>query len=125
MNTLVEFTTIVRKDMAWRVLFKATLAAIGGCVTIFTILIGPVLWVYSGIDGNRKDNARLEDQVKGLTRTVGELQITVAGVVVEVKASRNEQGRDLADIKDGIKALQQRPTPPARTATVPARRAVQ
>lgn len=120
MSTLVEFTTVINKPLAWRVLFKVVLAAIGGCVTVFTIAIGPVLWIYGNIDENRRNNSRIEKQVEGLARTVGDLQITVSGVVSEVKASRTDQARDLADIKDMLKA-QQRPAPPARTATVPRR----
>jgi outer membrane murein-binding lipoprotein Lpp len=81
-----------------------------------------VLWVYSGIDGNRKDNARLEQQVNDLTRTVGNLQITVAAIGSEVRASRSDQARDAADIK---LMLQQRPAPAPRTANAPIRRTTQ
>jgi hypothetical protein len=123
--TLVEFTTIIRKDVAWRVIIKAVVAIIAGSIAIFSAVIGPVMFVYTlkygadGVEGVRKDNARLEEQVKGLTRTVGDLQLTVAGVVSEVRTSRSEQSRDLGDIK---LMLQQRP---ARTANVPSRRATQ
>lgn len=121
--TLAEFTAVVDKRMAGRVLLKATLGAIGGCLTIFTVAIGPVLWVYSNVDENRRNNARLEETVKGLTDTVGRLQIIVATVGTEVKANRS----DSADIKADIKLLlQQRSAAlPARSAAAPPRRATQ
>ena len=106
---MAEFSAVIRKDVAWRVIVKATMAIIGGSITIFVALIGPVLWVYGNIDGNRRDNLRLQDEVKGLNRTVGELQITVAGAVSEGRASRSEQTRDLADIKLLLQQQQRRP----------------
>lgn len=118
--TLAEFTAVVDKRVAWKILFRMAVLIVGGFMTLLSIAITPILWVYGNVNGNQKDVARLEFQVTGLTQTVGNLQLTVAGVTSEVKATRNDQARDLADIKA---LLQQRTAPlPARTANVPTRR---
>lgn len=118
--TMAEFNAVVHKHVALRVIIRAVFAVLGGALTVFAVAIGPVLWVYGNVESNRKDVARLEEQMKGLSRTVGELQLTVAAVGSEVKANRSDSAAILR-----LMEAQQRPAPPARTANVPTRRTTQ
>lgn len=121
--TMAEFTAVVDKRIAWRVLLKMFVVIVSSCVTLFTIALGPVLWVHSNIEANRQNNIRLEEQVKGLTMTVGTLQLQFATAVSEMKATRNEQINKLDHLTRLIEA--RAAPPPPRNAVAPIRRATQ
>lgn len=123
--TMAEFSAVIRKDVAWKVIVKAAGIIIGSSITIFSVGIVPILWIYQlkygsdGVDGIRKDVTRIEDQVKGLSQTVGGLQITVAAVNQELKTSRGETNRGIEDIKRMLDPPIPRPAPRPRQASVP------
>ena len=117
--TLAEFNAVIHKGTAWRVLFKVAVAIIGGCATLFTLALPPVLVVNTlknRADESDRNVTRLEQQVTGLTRTVGELKLTVTEFKTEVKASRSDSAEILRRMD------QQRPAPARTTAIAPARR---
>jgi hypothetical protein len=118
----------LKKNITVPWLLKVTASVIGGGFAVFGAIISPAMFIYmtrygaDGVDGVRKDVTRLEDQVKGLSSTVGGLQITVAAVNQELKTSRSETNRGIEDIKRMLDPPVPRPAPrPRQSATTTTR----
>lgn len=126
--TLAEVTAVIRKDVAWRVIVKAVLTVVGVSITLLMAAVPTILFVHGGIEGNRKDNEQIKEQVKDLTSAVGTLKLQVVIVDAELRTTRNEQNRKLDEQSRKLDQLLQQqhpraqaprahvPTPPPRVA---------
>lgn len=122
--TFAEITVAVDKHVAWRALLKGGAAIFTLVSAVVSAVIIPVLAVnklQSRADETDRNIARLDETSRGLTSTVGGLQLQVATIGTEMKVMKSEQSRGF----DRIEKLLDPPVPrprPRQSAAAPAPR---